>query len=67
MTDQFAFEVTGRLGPALREALRGFTFEVRPAHTVLCVRAANPAQLGQLLDQLDAAGIDVELVRQHAG
>jgi hypothetical protein len=64
MTDQFAFEVTGWLGPAIRHAFRGFTFEVRPAHTVLCVRAANPAQLALLVDQLDAAGIDVELVRE---
>jgi hypothetical protein len=65
--DQFAFEVTGRLGPALRHAFPGFMFKVRPAHTVLCIRAADPAQLALLLDQLDAAGIDVELVREHAG
>jgi hypothetical protein len=66
-SELFAFEVTGQLGPAVRRALTEFTFEVRATHTVLCVCADNLAQLAPLLDRLEAAGLEVDLIRSRPG
>jgi hypothetical protein len=60
----YEIRVRGKLGEGVAKSFRGFEAEVEPSETVLRGSISDQAELGALLDQIEAFGLELIEVRR---
>ena len=60
----YEIRVRGKLGEGVVKSFRGFEAQVEPSETVLRGSIGDQAELGAILDQIEAFGLELIEVRR---